>query len=74
MNKFVQLDGYLYEIRPDRFYRCIAKTDPFKTMKLCWFIDDPIDDVDSWESMIKDEYAEVINIEEFIEMNFEKLI
>jgi hypothetical protein len=75
MNKFVECNNHIAEIRPDRMWRCIAKTDPFELLKnQQWKEDVPIDTRGSFESLIKSRYAEVINIEQLIEMNFEYFV
>ena len=74
MNKFVQYNDTIYEIRPNREWRWIATMDPFELSKCLWTEDVPIGHQDSWEKLIENGLAEVIDIEQFIEKNFEKLI
>jgi hypothetical protein len=74
MNKFVQLNNNLYEIRSDRIYRWFARLEPFEALNGFWTKDSPIDNAGSWEKLIESGRAEVINIEQFIEMNFENLL
>jgi hypothetical protein len=74
MNKFVQYNDTIYEIRPNREFDVFAALDPFELSKCLWTDDFPIGDPDSWEKLIENGLAEVIDIEQFIEKNFEKLI
>jgi hypothetical protein len=76
MNKFVRYYSSIYEIRSDRTYRCIAYSDSI-TLDLYqgeWTEDEPIDDEYSWESIIKGGAVKVIDLKEWMEKNFEKLL
>ena len=74
MNKFIECNNHIAEIRPDRMYRWFARIDPFELYNSAWREDDLIDDKFSWENEVKNGLVKVINIEQFIEMNFEHFV
>ena len=74
MNKYVQYYQNIIEIRPDRTWRAFAILEPFKLLNQSWSDDVPFIDEGSWESDIKRGVAKIINIEQLVEENFEKLL
>jgi hypothetical protein len=74
MNKFVTCKRFIAEIRPNREWRWFASIEPVKMIQGNWLNDVPIDDEDSWENEIEHGRSIVINIEEFIEKNFEHML
>jgi hypothetical protein len=74
MNKFAEFNNTIYEIRPDRQWRWFAALKPIDLYHGEWCEDDPIGHQDSWESMIEDGLAKFIDLEKWMEENFENLL
>ena len=72
VNKFVAHENDLYEIRSDRKWRLVFRHNIIKNN--LWQEDEPIDDEYSWESIIKGGAVKVIDLKEWMEKNFEKLL
>jgi hypothetical protein len=73
MNKFVRYYSFIAEIRPDRKWRWIAKLDPFRTYQSGWTKDGE-GEANCWDYYIQTGEAKVINIDQWVEENFENLL
>jgi hypothetical protein len=74
MNKFVEYIDAIYEIRPDLKWRWITSLYPINVSPEDWREDDPTYYEEGWKDLIENGTAKVIDIEKWMEENFEHML